>query len=294
MVQVYCQAHHGTRGPLCPECQSLCDYALGRLDRCPFGAEKTTCADCPTHCYKPALRDQVKTVMRMLGLGCSFITPSLPCSTCLTSEKTVAASTYWPRYSPATEPSPGTAPARRSIAIRSSITRPGLNVTLNRLPTMSMLLSSRIGGRRQVPVMPRAEPWRAPFHYGSRGRAAASTQCNKATEIVSQPVQRVQPRGTARTHWTQFPDLITGRCRQIDATASWGFPLAPTSSRMVFFDKEVSMAFRKCEDCGNVCWVDTQLKVCPICAVAEKTEAKTMELELHEESNERQLQPAAA
>ena len=33
---------------------------LGRLDRCPYGAEKTTCVNCPTHCYKPAMRDQVQ------------------------------------------------------------------------------------------------------------------------------------------------------------------------------------------------------------------------------------------
>ena len=56
MVRVYCRAHHGTKGPLCPECQALCDYALGRLDRCPYGAEKATCANCPSHCYKPAMR----------------------------------------------------------------------------------------------------------------------------------------------------------------------------------------------------------------------------------------------
>ena len=67
MVQVYCRAHHSVKGDLCPECQALCDYALSRLDRCPYGAEKTTCANCPTHCYKPAMRDQVKAVMRYAG-----------------------------------------------------------------------------------------------------------------------------------------------------------------------------------------------------------------------------------
>ena len=67
MVRVYCRAHHAAKGPLCAECQSLCDYALGRLDRCPFGAEKTTCARCTTHCYKSAMRAQIKTVMRYSG-----------------------------------------------------------------------------------------------------------------------------------------------------------------------------------------------------------------------------------
>lgn len=67
MVEIYCRAHHAPENSLCSECQALCEYALARLDRCPFGAEKTTCARCPIHCYKPAMRDQVKTVMRYSG-----------------------------------------------------------------------------------------------------------------------------------------------------------------------------------------------------------------------------------
>jgi len=77
MVHVYCRAHHGTTGLLCSECQLLCDYALSRLDRCPYGAEKTTCVNCPTHCYKPAMRDQVKTVMRYAGPRMLFHHPIL-------------------------------------------------------------------------------------------------------------------------------------------------------------------------------------------------------------------------
>lgn len=77
MVRVYCRAHHGLKGPLCPECQSLYNYALARLDRCPYGAEKTTCARCPTHCYKPAMRNQVKAVMRYSGPRMLFHHPIL-------------------------------------------------------------------------------------------------------------------------------------------------------------------------------------------------------------------------
>ncbi len=67
MVQLYCRAHHELKGALCPECQLLRDYALARLDRCPYGEAKTTCVNCPTHCYKPAMREQVKVVMRYAG-----------------------------------------------------------------------------------------------------------------------------------------------------------------------------------------------------------------------------------
>jgi hypothetical protein len=77
MVQIYCRDRHATRGALCPECQSLYDYAVCRLDRCPYGSEKTTCAGCPTHCYKPAMRAQVKEVMRYAGWRMLFRRPIL-------------------------------------------------------------------------------------------------------------------------------------------------------------------------------------------------------------------------
>ena len=67
MVEIYCRAHHGTTDELCADSSELLDYALGRLERCPFGANKSTCADCPIHCYKPAMREKVQRVMRYAG-----------------------------------------------------------------------------------------------------------------------------------------------------------------------------------------------------------------------------------
>ena len=52
---------------LCPDCREVLDYARQRLDKCPFGEGKTTCANCRIHCYKPAMREQVKAVMRYAG-----------------------------------------------------------------------------------------------------------------------------------------------------------------------------------------------------------------------------------
>jgi hypothetical protein len=77
MVECYCWAHHATPGSLCPECQSLYDYAVCRLDRCPFAAEKTTCARCPIHCYKPAMRERITAVMRYAGPRMMFRHPIL-------------------------------------------------------------------------------------------------------------------------------------------------------------------------------------------------------------------------
>jgi hypothetical protein len=67
MVQLFCRAHHGTGVGLCAECADLRDYAFCRLDHCPLGNEKPACAQCPIHCYRPAMRTQAKTVMRFAG-----------------------------------------------------------------------------------------------------------------------------------------------------------------------------------------------------------------------------------
>jgi len=65
MIEVYCRGHHGR--PLCDHCTALLQYALCRLDRCPFGEAKPTCAKCPVHCYRPAMREQIRAVMRYAG-----------------------------------------------------------------------------------------------------------------------------------------------------------------------------------------------------------------------------------
>ena len=72
MIALYCRDHH-ERGAadaqegLCPECAELLAYARVRLEKCRYGAEKPTCAKCETHCYKPALRERVREVMRYSG-----------------------------------------------------------------------------------------------------------------------------------------------------------------------------------------------------------------------------------
>ena len=53
--------------PLCPQCQALLDYAHKRLEHCKFGEDKPSCTRCPVHCYKPAMREQIRQVMRYSG-----------------------------------------------------------------------------------------------------------------------------------------------------------------------------------------------------------------------------------
>jgi hypothetical protein len=68
MVRLYCAGRHGSAGgALCGPCGALLGYADERLAKCPFGEEKTTCRDCPIHCYRPVERTAMRDVMRYAG-----------------------------------------------------------------------------------------------------------------------------------------------------------------------------------------------------------------------------------
>lgn len=67
MTRIYCRRHHGAGDPLCPDCAAFMAYAEKRLEKCPYGDEKPTCAKCPIHCYKPAQREQARQIMRFAG-----------------------------------------------------------------------------------------------------------------------------------------------------------------------------------------------------------------------------------
>lgn len=69
MLRIWCRDHHrpSHRQEFCPECQRLWEYATRRLERCVFGPEKPTCANCPVHCYERSRREQVRAMMRYAG-----------------------------------------------------------------------------------------------------------------------------------------------------------------------------------------------------------------------------------
>ena len=68
MVSIYCSAHHdGSADILCSACREFLDYAEIRLQKCPYGDNKPTCANCPVHCYKPARKSQAREIMRYAG-----------------------------------------------------------------------------------------------------------------------------------------------------------------------------------------------------------------------------------
>lgn len=78
MVDIYCHSRHvAADAPLCGECQEFLDYAEVRLQKCPYGLEKPTCANCPIHCYKPGPRARAKMIMRHAGPRMLFRHPYL-------------------------------------------------------------------------------------------------------------------------------------------------------------------------------------------------------------------------
>ena len=76
MIAMYHRGMHASDA-LCPDCAALLEYALQRIEKCPFGAEKPTCANCTIHCYaglkrggvspRQEMREQVRAVMRYAG-----------------------------------------------------------------------------------------------------------------------------------------------------------------------------------------------------------------------------------
>lgn len=67
MAQMHCRDVHGSREGLCAQCEALMDYATRRLDRCVFGDDKPTCANCKVHCYNAHNREAVRAMMRYAG-----------------------------------------------------------------------------------------------------------------------------------------------------------------------------------------------------------------------------------
>ncbi len=76
MIRIHCRGNHRTQG-LCPECADLLAYAQTRLEKCPYGEEKPTCAQCSIHCYQSDMRERVRKVMRYSGPRMIFHHPIL-------------------------------------------------------------------------------------------------------------------------------------------------------------------------------------------------------------------------
>ena len=79
MVGMYCRGNHGSDAVasdgLCDDCASLLAYAQRHAARCRYGDGKTFCANCPTPCYAPKMRERIREVMRYAGPRMMFFHP---------------------------------------------------------------------------------------------------------------------------------------------------------------------------------------------------------------------------
>jgi hypothetical protein len=66
MIALYSKKKLGMTD-LSDEYKALEVYAHKRLDMCKFGDNKPNCKRCPIHCYKPEMREKIRTIMRWAG-----------------------------------------------------------------------------------------------------------------------------------------------------------------------------------------------------------------------------------
>lgn len=76
MVAIYCVGNHPADSrtetsyageSVCLDCKTIDDYCVLRTDRCRQMDTKTSCEECPYHCYAPAERERIRAVMRYAG-----------------------------------------------------------------------------------------------------------------------------------------------------------------------------------------------------------------------------------
>jgi len=67
MVEIYCEDHHNTNASLCPDCIVIRDYALKRLENCPYQEKKPVYGKCGLNCYSKKFRDKAEKLFMYSG-----------------------------------------------------------------------------------------------------------------------------------------------------------------------------------------------------------------------------------
>lgn len=114
MIAIYCRDHHQTRRGLCADCAALFEYAQARLGRCPWGEDKPACAKCTIHCYRPAMREEIRKVMRYAGPKMPLRHPWLTIDHLIRQRRSAPARPKRPGPAPA-EPANETNPAEEGV-----------------------------------------------------------------------------------------------------------------------------------------------------------------------------------
>lgn len=77
MAKIYCEDHHNTNDSLCPECITIRDYALKRLENCPYQEKKPVCGRCELNCYNKKFKDKAEKLFTYSGPRMFFHHPIL-------------------------------------------------------------------------------------------------------------------------------------------------------------------------------------------------------------------------
>ena len=75
MIRIYCRGVHNSG--LCKDCEELLEYAIIRLELCPFQEAKPACSRCSIHCYKKSMKNKIRNVMKYAGPRMIFTHPVL-------------------------------------------------------------------------------------------------------------------------------------------------------------------------------------------------------------------------
>lgn len=87
MIDLYCKKKHKYKKEICNECRKLKEYVSLRLEKCPFGENKTFCSNCKIHCYQKEMREKIREVMRFSGPRMIFHHPILAIKHVIESKK---------------------------------------------------------------------------------------------------------------------------------------------------------------------------------------------------------------
>lgn len=77
MVMIYCDGHHKHTLSPCPKCQEVLDYSKFRTSKCPYIKKTLFCSNCPTPCYKPDMKEEMRVIMKYSGPRYFFKHPIL-------------------------------------------------------------------------------------------------------------------------------------------------------------------------------------------------------------------------
>ena len=68
VVFMYCRRKHDSRKKkLCNDCSDLLQYAHKRAEHCPHIEKGVACRKCQTPCYKPDMKNKMRTIMSWGG-----------------------------------------------------------------------------------------------------------------------------------------------------------------------------------------------------------------------------------